>query len=474
MWLASACSEFKHCTGFDILLQHVAVGAIHDAAERFNPPRCHPGTRVAAQNKIKSWVEAPVREYPILWLNGLMGAGKSAIAQMIAEYFNDKSRRYLLATFIFSRGAGDRNNERFFVATIAYQLALSLPQLRPLIERAVEDDPLLFSKSLRTQLSTLIIDPLQSVSGSMGVEQQKVMPRLILIDGLDECQGSKVQESILMLLVTLAQQQPIPLAIFIASRPEPTIRETFDIGILNQLSTRITLDTSYKPDEDIQKFLIEEFARVRERHESVAKLQFPLVWPTTNVINTLLVKSSGQFIYPSVVVKFVGSIHYNPISRLDIICGLASGYEFENPYAELDVLFLHILSCVKQHHLRSALRMIGFKLAALAVRPVTYPQFKVDRMETLLETVGMMEVLMSLKAGDSSYILADLSSLISIDDSGVLNLMHASLGEFLVDRSRSGDYHIDLASAHADILCCFIKYVELLEGRLDVKKIFIV
>jgi len=441
------------------LLQHVAVGAIHDSAERFDPPRCHPGTRVAAQKKIRSWVEASVHEYPILWLNGLMGAGKSAIAHMIAEYFNDMARHYLLATFIFSRSAGERNSERFFVATIAYQLALSLPQLRPLIERAVEDDPLLFSKSLRTQLSTLIIHPLQSISASIGIEQQKFMPRLIVIDGLDECQGSEVQESILRLLSTLAQQQSIPLAIIIASRPEPTIRNAFDTSVLNQLSTRITLDSSYKPDEDIQKFLIEEFARVRERHESVAKLQFPLVWPTTDTITTLLVKSSGKFIYPSVVVKFVGSIHYNPVNRLNIICGLSSGYENENPYAELDVLFLHIFSCVKQQHLRHALRMLGFKLAGGIVRPVTCS----------VAMVAMMEALLSLEVGDSSYILADLSSLISIDDNGVLILTHASLSEFLIDSSRSGEYHIDLASAHTDILCCFIKYVNSLEGVFKTK-----
>ena len=382
-----------------------------------------------------------------------MGAGKSAIAQIIAEYFHEATRKYLLATFIFSRSAGNRNDARAFVSTIAYQIALSLPQTRSLIELAVEEDPLIFEKSLETQLHALVILPLQSIAIDASPEEKNRWPRLIVIDGLDECQGSETQQSVLQLLCALSREQPIPLAVFITSRPEPTIRNAFNTGILNQLSTRIALDSSYNPDKDIRKFLVEEFAHMREHHESVAKLEFPPVWPTADTIKTLLAKSSGQFIYPSVVVKFVGSIHYNPIDRLDFICGISTGFENDNPYAELDALFVHIFSCVKPRHLPFALRILGFKLAATFVRP-----------HRRMELVENMEKLLSLKRGDSSYILADLSSVIQIDAEGVLSLPHASLPEFLLDRSRSGIYHIDMGLTHADFLACYIQTCKFFEG----------
>ncbi|KAF8961812.1 hypothetical protein BDZ97DRAFT_1663668, partial [Flammula alnicola] len=60
-------------------------GAFHNSDERFDPPKCHPGTRVAVIKRIMDWVESLEISYPMLWLHGPAGAGKSAIAQMIAE-----------------------------------------------------------------------------------------------------------------------------------------------------------------------------------------------------------------------------------------------------------------------------------------------------------------------------------------------------------------------------------------------------
>ena len=40
-----------------ILRNRVALGAFHDAAERFDPPKCYPQTREAILNKIMAWIE---------------------------------------------------------------------------------------------------------------------------------------------------------------------------------------------------------------------------------------------------------------------------------------------------------------------------------------------------------------------------------------------------------------------------------
>ncbi|KAJ7483226.1 hypothetical protein FB451DRAFT_102346 [Mycena latifolia] len=56
--------------------------ALHDSVERFPEPACHPGTRTAVLEELKSWSVDTSPESTILWLHGCAGMGKSAIAQM--------------------------------------------------------------------------------------------------------------------------------------------------------------------------------------------------------------------------------------------------------------------------------------------------------------------------------------------------------------------------------------------------------
>lgn len=63
----------------------------------------------------------------------------------------------LVASFFFSRTSQVRNNEKRLIASIAYQLALSIPATRSYIESALQTDPSIFDRSLDTQMETLII-----------------------------------------------------------------------------------------------------------------------------------------------------------------------------------------------------------------------------------------------------------------------------------------------------------------------------
>ncbi len=89
----------------DKLQQFISDGAFHDAKARFPPPRCHPGTRVEVLNTITDWIHDPDPCQRIFWLNGPAGAGKSAIAQTVAEHCKVKE---LAASFFFQRNTVDR------------------------------------------------------------------------------------------------------------------------------------------------------------------------------------------------------------------------------------------------------------------------------------------------------------------------------------------------------------------------------
>ena len=132
----------------ELLQPHISPGAFHNSDERYDPPKCHPHTRKAVLKKITDWVNDADKVALILWLYGPAGAGKSAIAQTIAELLEKAG--LLAAAFFFSRNAAGRNEKTPLVTTLVYQLVKSIPEIRAHVLEAVEGDPALFSCSIQT------------------------------------------------------------------------------------------------------------------------------------------------------------------------------------------------------------------------------------------------------------------------------------------------------------------------------------
>ena len=86
-----------------------------------------------------------VYTYPIIWLHGPAGSGKSAIQRTIAQLLHE--RGLLLASFFFFRTAAGRNSANNFIATIAYQVVLVITATLPHIEQAIARNPLIFPLS---------------------------------------------------------------------------------------------------------------------------------------------------------------------------------------------------------------------------------------------------------------------------------------------------------------------------------------
>ena len=168
----------------DRLHQATATAAFHNSEERFDPPKCHPNTRLAVLSEIMKWIkwQGDLHSF-VMWVYGSAGAGKSAIAQTIAEICDKEM--ILLATFFFSRNDPSRSNVKLLIGTIAYKITLNLPDVRDAILGAVERDPLIFSKSFTIQLKSLIVEPLQPLIEA-GFFHGPASRRLVIIDGLAE------------------------------------------------------------------------------------------------------------------------------------------------------------------------------------------------------------------------------------------------------------------------------------------------
>ncbi|KAJ6570443.1 hypothetical protein DFH09DRAFT_1464110 [Mycena vulgaris] len=229
--------------GIHILHRAVALDALYDSAESYPQPKCHPETRKEMLDDLYNWAIANDSGSSIFWLQGPAGAGKSTII------------------FFFERGHPTRGNAKVLFATLAYQLALSHHHLKPLISRVVELDPSVMGRHMGVQLRKLVVEPFQLLNDSMS-------QAILLLDGLDECEGNSVQPEILRLLGNIAQEHHFPLRILIASGPEPPIRETFAKSSFQGLYDSVEIEQSFT---DVGNYLATNLI------ESIANIMKP--WP---------------------------------------------------------------------------------------------------------------------------------------------------------------------------------------------------
>ena len=274
-------------------------------------------------------------------------------------------------------------------------------------------------------------------------------PRIFIIDGLDECDDPDKQCGILDVLCRLLQRLPVPFALIIASRPEHHIRGAFDLGELNRCSSRLSLDNSYNDDRDIMKFLIDKFSDIQKQHPFRAYL--PESWPTQEVIDKLVAKASGQFIYASTVDRFIGSIRHNPAERLDVLLGNLDAGRLK-PFEQLDSLYSVIFHAIDQAELASALRIMGI---VMVLSLYQHGQIFVDLPSSnnpLPYSPRFLERLLGLRTGSVRCLLFDLESLLTIDDDDRdIRFFHASLSDYIFDKSRSGQFWIDAQIIYADV-----------------------
>ncbi|KAF9553243.1 hypothetical protein CPC08DRAFT_601109, partial [Agrocybe pediades] len=276
--------------------------AIHDSIDVVDPPKCHPNTRVAIIQSIIDWAKGvadeEINQKSMIWLNGGAGAGKSAIARSVAERCSEQG--LLLGSFFFAADDETRNHIRGLVATLCYQMCKIVPGFRQMITPLIANDPLIFKSSISTQLTTLVINPLSSIMSAKHSETTNI-PRLIIIDGLDECSATIDQKNLLLALQEATRFTTL-IRFLVCSRPEKHINAAFGLPQMAHIFYKIFLGDDYDANEDIRLYLEDKFKEIKEGH--LYKHTLPAAWPTYEMIDDLVEKSSGQFIYASTVIRY--------------------------------------------------------------------------------------------------------------------------------------------------------------------------
>ncbi|KAJ6537236.1 hypothetical protein DFH09DRAFT_1178303 [Mycena vulgaris] len=418
--------------GLHILHSAIAIGASYDSLERYPPPRCHPQTRKVVFEIILAWTNNTMAGPRVLWVHGDPGSGKSAISQTVAEYCAQSGQ--LGATFFFSHGKKTLSDGMLLFPTIAYKLANVIPELRAPLSRAIQADPSILTQSLELQVQKLIVEPYKAV-------QQSSIPTLIVIDGLDSCVGEEMQHRILTLIAQLIIVDRLPLCFFITSRLQPHLQATFDTPIFRKLSNRIPLDV-FASDTDIRTFLRSEFTSIHHyHHQTMAGIPDP--WPSEDVIDLLVRKSAGHFLYPATVIKYVDDKSGRPAERLvEVVVSAAS----DSTLSPTDQLYHHILSSGADTS--ALLRVLGPLVVLYSPLPPKE-----------------LEMLIGLGPGDVCATLRDMHALVEIPDPTASPPLHTvrlpqpSVSEFFVDVHRSLQFWIESSKYHAELARGCIQYI---------------
>ena len=428
-------------SGQRLLAEAASPNASHNSGHLSDPPKCHPNTRVAVQNKIKNWIQRKEDvDSPIMWLYGGAGAGKSTIARTIAEWCEEE--RILLSSFFFWRSDPTRNHIKSFLATIAYDITQFVPETRQLIEVAVEENRHIFSRNLESQFIKLVYEPFMKVSQTVTTPSH--LPYVIIVDGLDECSKPEEQEALLRLFAFIFEH--FRWRILVASRKEQTISIMFDDKILSRTTTLLALNDDYAPGDDIRRFLKDNIAEIKLKHP--LKQYFPSNWPSQADIEELVEKSSGHFIFADIVIRYIQSPRRNPPVRLKLVMNSGSpgsSVVHELPFAELDHLYTHIFSSIEEDKARRlAPRLVALIiLISRQMHPSYFGDF------TTIATCGYA---LGIVDEEVKLILEELGSIVEPEDFGFYRVLHASLEDFLFDRNRSRHIWVDRNLVWIDML----------------------
>ena len=169
--------------GIELLGLKVAVGTAHNSAERYDPPQCRPHTtsypcRSAQENYGLDW-SAPQSPSPFYVVD------RSSWDREVGNCTDDcrsllRSRATCRKLFLFS----DCSWSKCWHLSYPNNHLPAGPEIRGLVAKAVEQNPLLLTLSFQAQVFALIIQPLKqaAVDPILSVTP----PILIILNGLDE------------------------------------------------------------------------------------------------------------------------------------------------------------------------------------------------------------------------------------------------------------------------------------------------
>jgi NACHT domain len=406
-------------TVFDLLGPHIALDACYSSGKRAeeHAVTCQPDTRTKILDIIGRWVNGT--GHPVCWLHGPAGTGKSTIAHTVAERCEKSGQ--LAGTFFFSRKKGDREDINKLVPTLAYQIAESIPSLQARMKQVLEDNRTLFSQTIQRQFSKLIAEPLMNI---------RVLKRsIVVIDGLDECAARDRIAAFIGLLGEMMNGRTIPLRFLLTSRPEHDIEVAFRSHINSDTALWLALEDSR---DDVRLYLRTDLLQIRQKFAEVMKNK-PSQWPSESVLDNLVKKSEGLFIYARTAVQYIGDGKGSPQIKLQRVLTMHKG---------LDPLYTQVITDAQEfEHFDTIMGSLMYLREPLTVRDLSK-----------LLGLDVSEIRMALDGCHSILVIPEY-------DYESVRPYHASLRDFLISHERSGSLFCAPIKFHHTLLFQCLKNI---------------
>jgi hypothetical protein len=363
--------------------------------------------------------------WKLFWLSAPVGAGKSAIAQTFAEICLQQG--CLGAAYFFIRSS-DSHHPRTLIPSLAFQLAVNVPDYEKNLKTAVLHDPSIFHKSRRVQLQKLIVEPFMLLLDQKPDTAHK--PLFIILDGLDECRSIEAQCEIVEIVGEVIRlQKDLPLLWFITSRPEPHLQNAFSQADFSIDCNREVLWIDSDTREDVNRYLRESYKDMRTKFS----LATDVAWPSEEHLHQLEDIAAGLFALAATIVRYVFDVEYgDPVRRLTDFLAFMSNMDSPtttNPLQTLDQLYSQILSEIPEDVYPITKRILAFHFTeGLSHFPVSL-------------CCGFLHISRDAFRGA----VKKLHSLFDIplqDAEGSMCAHHPSFRDYLQSQSRSGKFHI--------------------------------
>ncbi|PPQ74279.1 hypothetical protein CVT24_001195 [Panaeolus cyanescens] len=437
---------------FEKLCNHICTSAFHNSDE-FDETKCHPGTRVSILSLLEQWALTKTLNSddgitPIIWLHGVAGVGKTAIAKSFAERLQGLGM--LAASFFFWRPDPGRSDDRNLVPTLAYQLARSIPPLRSFIEDAIADDPAIFSCASKVQVDTLILKPLRRLMDNSPNLDIYPLPKVLIIDGLDECGGLnrnrvKFQRRAFEIIHSLASHQSLfPFRILVLSRINHHIRILFETPAMRDMSRSILLEKGLAPISDIELYMDAQFKVIKASHPDKDSLSN--VWPEKGITKRIAKCARHQFIIAATIMKFIADPDRQPKEQLTMVLEAIhsdlSG-KTSSVFAPLYALYRQVIDSVIEESRNAAFEVLSYFFA-----------HNTSSARHIGIRVPDVEVLLGLPPGGLLHCLRGFEAILNleapaegIDGVYFLQFKHSTFVDFMFDRDHAGDCYIDINAA---------------------------
>ncbi|KAF9442715.1 hypothetical protein P691DRAFT_764933 [Macrolepiota fuliginosa MF-IS2] len=188
---------------------------------------------------------------------------------------------------------------------------------------------------------------------------------IIIIGGLDECDGTDAQRTIIQIIITSVHEQTTPFLWAFFSRPEPHIKAAFSSKQATDVCLKLNLPVSCDADGDIEAYLRDGFEMIW------AKFDFPAVfiWPSEEEIYQLVDQSAGLFVYAACAIRYMENPGASgPTGRLHSLLQLGSTKTSDNTLANLDRFYTLIMEQVLEGTLPNTLLLFS----ALTITALCY------------------------------------------------------------------------------------------------------